>query len=135
MTGSVTLAGRLDRGAVRELLRGAHVFVAPADLESFGIAALEARCAGLPVVAKASGGVREFVRDEVEGLLCDTDEDMVQALVRLGAEPDPAPGIADHNRTAGRARSTGRCVLESTEAAYAQATERPAAPVPLAEVS
>ena len=67
------------------------MFVAPADLESFGIAALEARCAGLPVVAKSSGGVREFVRDEVEGLLCDTDEDMVQALVRLALRRDPAP--------------------------------------------
>ena len=134
MTSSVTLAGRLDRGAVRELLRGAHVFVAPADLESFGIAALEARCAGLPVVAKASGGVREFVRHEVEGLLCDTDEDMVQALVRLGAEPDLRTGIADHNRTA-PCRVDWTCVLESTEAAYAQATERSTAPVPLAEVS
>jgi glycosyltransferase involved in cell wall biosynthesis len=134
MTGSVTLAGRLDRPSVREMLGRAHVFVAPADLESFGIAALEARCAGLPVVAKSSGGVREFVRDGVEGLLCDTDEDMVQALVRLGSDETLRRRIADHNRTE-PCPVDWACVMESTEAAYDRALEGSSGRVDLAEAS
>ena len=96
---SVELLGRLERTQVRQLLGTAHAFVAPADLESFGIAALEARCAGLPVVAKAQGGVREFIGHEREGLLCDTDAQMVTGLVRLAHEPALRRTIAAHNRT------------------------------------
>ena len=65
----VELVGRLTRDEIRELFSSADIFVAPANLESFGIAALEARCAGLPVVAKARTGIREFVEHGREGLL------------------------------------------------------------------
>ena len=63
MTGWVSLPGRQTREQIRELYRRADVFVAPADLESFWIAALEARCAGVPVVAKAQTGIAEFIQD------------------------------------------------------------------------
>ena len=69
--------------AAGDLPPSADVYVAPARLESFGIAAIEARAAGLPVVARADSGVREFVQDGVEGLLAGSDEAMVDALVRL----------------------------------------------------
>ena len=72
--------------------------MAPARLESFGIAALEARTAGLPVIASAGAGIREFVATEREGLLTDTDADMVAALVRLAGDPELRASIAAHNR-------------------------------------
>jgi hypothetical protein len=50
----VSLPGRLDAAALRELYTAADVYVAPAVLEAFGIAALEARAAGLPVVARTA---------------------------------------------------------------------------------
>jgi glycosyltransferase involved in cell wall biosynthesis len=83
MSDWVDLPGRLDRSRVREQFAQSDVFVAPAELESFGIAALEARAAGLPVVASAKSGIREFVRDGREGLLADDDQAMVQAIVRM----------------------------------------------------
>ena len=95
----VELTGRLSRAEIRERFARADVFVAPANLESFGIAALEARCAGLPVVAKAQTGVREFVRHEQEGLLASSDKDMVDQLVRLITDPALRRRIAEHNRT------------------------------------
>ena len=52
---------------VAGLLRAAEVFIAPAVLESFGIEALEARCSGVPVLARGSTGVAEFVRHGHEG--------------------------------------------------------------------
>jgi glycosyltransferase involved in cell wall biosynthesis len=94
----VELTGRLSRDEIRQQFARADVFVAPANLESFGIAALEARCAGLPVVAKARTGIREFVGHGTEGLLAESDADMVAQLVRLVRDPALRAGMARHNR-------------------------------------
>jgi glycogen synthase len=94
----IELTGRLDREGIRAQFARADVFVAPANLESFGIAALEARCAGLPVVAKARTGIREFVGHGTEGLLAESDADMVAQLLRLVREPALRSAMARHNR-------------------------------------
>jgi glycosyltransferase involved in cell wall biosynthesis len=94
----VELTGRLTRDEIREQFASADIFVAPANLESFGIAALEARCAGLPVVAKARTGIREFVEHEQEGLLADSDADMIEQLHRLVVDPELRDKIATRNR-------------------------------------
>jgi glycosyltransferase involved in cell wall biosynthesis len=98
LTGVVELTGRLTRDEIRAQFARADVFVAPANLESFGIAALEARCAGLPVVAKARTGIREFVGHGAEGLLAESDADMVAQLVRLVRDPALRARMARHNR-------------------------------------
>ena len=98
LTGVVRLVGRLTRDEIREQFSRADVFVAPANLESFGIAALEARCAGLPVVAKARTGIREFVANGQEGLLAQSDRDMVTQLLRLVRDPELRQTISAHNR-------------------------------------
>ncbi|WP_050348874.1 glycosyltransferase family 4 protein [Arsenicicoccus sp. oral taxon 190] len=95
----VTLHGRLDRDHVRLMLESSDAFVAPANLESFGLAALEARCAGLPIVAKASGGLPEFIKHGREGLICETDGDMTVALERLARDRDLLQTLQQHNRT------------------------------------
>jgi glycosyltransferase involved in cell wall biosynthesis/uncharacterized membrane protein YbhN (UPF0104 family) len=94
----VHITGRLPRRQVREVLAGGSVYVAPSPKESFGIAALEARCAGLPVVASRRGGVREFVRDRVDGMLVDSDAEMVVALADLVEDRAMRERIANHNR-------------------------------------
>ncbi|HEX2894456.1 MAG TPA: glycosyltransferase family 4 protein [Marmoricola sp.] len=78
-----SLVGRLTRPEVARLLAASDVFVAPAHLESFGIAALEARCAGLPVVAMRHGGVAEFVSDGRDGYLVGSDEELTARLAEL----------------------------------------------------
>lgn len=93
----VTLTGALAREEIRALFQLADVYVAPAYQESFGIAALEARAAGLPVVAMRSGGVGEFVTDEVEGMLCADDESMAAALATLARDPRLRRRIAAYN--------------------------------------
>ncbi|MGW6278542.1 glycosyltransferase family 4 protein [Kribbella sp. NPDC055071] len=79
----VDLPGRLTRFEIQQLYATADVYLAPAELESFGVAALEARCAGLPVVAMASGGVGEFIRPGLEGYLVDSDAQMAATVVAL----------------------------------------------------
>jgi glycosyltransferase involved in cell wall biosynthesis len=99
LAGWVTLTGGLDRTEIRELCRSADLYVAPATRESFGIAALEARAAGLPVVAMRSGGVRDFVRDGIEGLLADDDAEMASALAALARNQLQRTRMAHHNRS------------------------------------
>jgi glycosyltransferase involved in cell wall biosynthesis len=99
LEGVVELAGRKTREEIHAFFASeADVFVAPANLESFGIAALEARCAGLPVVAKSRTGIREFVEHGQEGLLADTDRDMVDQLVQLVVDPELREKITTFNR-------------------------------------
>jgi glycosyltransferase involved in cell wall biosynthesis len=99
MSSWVTLTGRLGRAQMLETYRHSDVYVAPAVMESFGIAAIEARTAGLPVVARADSGIREFVHDGVEGLLAPQDSGMVEAIVRLVTDPVLRQRISAHNRT------------------------------------
>jgi len=94
----VDLPGRLDRSEIRQHLERASFFVAPAELESFGIAALEARAVGLPVVASSRAGVGEFVAHGREGLLAADDDTMVAAMVRMVTDPALRASITAHNR-------------------------------------
>lgn len=64
----VRFAGRVDGGELRELYRGAKLFLQP-GVEDFGIAAVEALACGTPVVALGEGGVLDIVRDGEHGLL------------------------------------------------------------------
>ncbi len=82
----VSLPGRVDRATLRDLHRDADIFLNAARLEAFGIAALEARTAGVPVVALRGTGVEDFVTDGVDGLLADSDIMLAGALAHLAAD-------------------------------------------------
>jgi glycosyltransferase involved in cell wall biosynthesis len=99
LTDDVDLVGRRNREEIRTIFARADVFVAPANLESFGIAALEARCAGLPVVAKERTGIREFVTHGREGLLAADDADMVDQLELVVVDDDLRRRMTEHNRS------------------------------------
>jgi glycosyltransferase involved in cell wall biosynthesis len=94
----VDLPGRRTRAEIGELYRHADAFIAPAKLESFGIAALEARCAGVPVVAWRRTGIADFVGHGEHGLLVDSDNEMRDALVRLCTEPTLRRDLAARSR-------------------------------------
>jgi glycosyltransferase involved in cell wall biosynthesis len=116
----VDLAGRLSPDDVRATLASSDAFVAPALMESFGIAALEARTSGLPVLAYAATGIRSFVRSEVEGLLADDDDAMVVNLARIATDDALRARIAQHNRETEPQESWPH-VLRVVEQAYADA--------------
>jgi glycosyltransferase involved in cell wall biosynthesis len=123
MSEYVRVTGRLPRSQVQDELAAASVYVAPAPKESFGIAALEARCAGLPVVASRRSGVGEFIGDRIDGILVDSDAEMVVALADLVRDPGLRDRIAAHNRDVAPAFDWAD-VLERTDHLYELAADR-----------
>ena len=123
MASWVSLPGRLERPDIRLVFSQSDLYVAPAELESFGIAALEARSAGLPVVASRHGGVGEFIADGTEGFLVGSDSEMVQALAALVSDRRSRETIAAHNRAV--PPSVGwTSVLHRADVLYAAAQRR-----------
>jgi glycosyltransferase involved in cell wall biosynthesis len=123
LSDAVRLTGRLDGATVLETLADSDIYVAPAPLESFGLAALEARSVGLPVVAVAGSGVGEFVTHGRNGYLAKSDADMVSWIARLVDETDLRTAIAEHNRTTKSAMSWAASLVR-TDAAYGRAAAR-----------
>src|SRR4051812_12937043 len=82
----VQLTGRVSRDELRELYRRADLFVLPTVRESFGLAALEARVAGLPVVAMRESAVAEQIVHGVNGMLATSDADLVRCVQTLIAD-------------------------------------------------
>ncbi|WP_127126630.1 glycosyltransferase family 4 protein [Georgenia sp. SYP-B2076] len=139
LTDVVEVVGRVPREQLAARYAGEHVFVAPARLEAFGIAALEARAAGLAVVAGRGTGVSEFVTDEVDGLLARdrpdglddaaSDAALADALVRLAQEDGLLGRILAHNRATPPAADWAD-VLAAAQRLYVRAGDRSAGPWP-----
>lgn len=117
----VRLMGRRSRAEIRDVLARSDLFVAPASLESFGIATLEARCAGLPVVALAGTGVQDFVVHGREGWLVRSDAAMTETIVSLARSPEVVARVAAHNRRV-PASISWPGVLEGCEDLYRRAS-------------
>lgn len=96
---AVKFAGRLDRAGILDAFSRTDIYVQPSIKESFGLAALEARCAGLPLVIHADAGTTQFVTDGIEGLVGADDWAMAGAIAQLAYDPVLRERIAEHNRT------------------------------------
>ncbi|MGZ3441545.1 MAG: glycosyltransferase family 4 protein, partial [Polyangia bacterium] len=77
------LRGAVARAEIPALLAAADLFALPSVNEAFGIVALEARAAGLPVVAMREGGAADLIEHGRHGLLAEDDEDFAAQLGTL----------------------------------------------------
>jgi len=94
---NITLMGVQTTEKIKLIFSKSDIFVLPTILESFGIAALEARCAGLPVVAMEHGGVKSFIRHGKEGFLAKNDHEMADHIIRLINGHDLLTTISKNN--------------------------------------
>jgi glycosyltransferase involved in cell wall biosynthesis len=121
LTDDIIFHGTLSRQALASLYREAHLFVMPSIRESFGIAILEARCAGLPIVALKASGATEFLRDGETALLADNDDQLASLWARLAVDDEL------RNRLSGTdgviARFAWPAVAEQHISAYLRAAE------------
>lgn len=83
--GEVEYVGEARLDDAMELLAGARALLNPIRWpEPFGLVMIEALACGTPVVALRSGAAPEIVEDGVTGFLCDTHDDLVDAVGRVG---------------------------------------------------
>ncbi len=95
----IRLAGRVDRQTLRSAYEDADIYFSTALMESFGIATLEGRTAGLPIVAPARTGVVDFCENGVDGLLGEGDDELGDCLTRLIVDSGLREQMARHNAT------------------------------------
>ena len=74
---------------VNELLPLADLMLMPSEMESFGLAALEAMACRVPAVATRVGGVPELIDDGVNGLLFDVGDvdSMAEGAISILSDP------------------------------------------------
>lgn len=95
LSDSITLLGYQDPTAIRSLHHRSHLFIASSRHEAFGIAAYEARAAGLPILGYRSSGLSDYITPGLDGLLVADQPEMVQALVTLVREPQQLQALLD----------------------------------------
>ncbi|HVN07589.1 MAG TPA: N-acetyl-alpha-D-glucosaminyl L-malate synthase BshA [Patescibacteria group bacterium] len=120
----VLFLGKQDR--ISELLAQADIFLMPSELESFGLAALEAMACEVPVIATNVGGVPEVVTHGVDGFLVSVGD--VAAAAGFAIELLSTPGrVREMGRTArvnARKRYCSNDVIPRYEAYYRSVLER-----------
>ncbi|HEX2685583.1 MAG TPA: glycosyltransferase [Kofleriaceae bacterium] len=96
ITDRIVLLGHWTR--VPALLRALDVFVLASKFEPYGVALLEAKCAGSAIVATAVNEIPKLLRDGVTGLVvpAEAPEPMAQAFLRMAREPGLRRSVADH---------------------------------------
>ncbi len=85
---------------ISDYLGVSDIFLLPSELESFGLAALEAQACELPVIATRIGGIPEVVNDGESGYLSDVGDivKMTEDTVELLRDDDKRRGFGTKGR-------------------------------------
>lgn len=124
LDGRVRLERGRDRAALREVYDEHDAVLFPVRWdEPWGLVPLEAMARGRPVVATATGGAAEYLRDAANALLVPRDDPtaVAAAVRRLAADA----GLRARLRAGGR-ETAARHTAERFNAAVAEALESPA---------
>jgi colanic acid/amylovoran biosynthesis glycosyltransferase len=122
LDGRVRLHGAVSSRAVRDALRSADVLLHPSLSEGIPTVVLEAMACGVPVVVTDCGGVREAVREGVDGFVVPPrdPEALANALAALWADPR----LRERMGAAGRERVSSSFTLRSQLDEYAGLYQR-----------
>jgi len=108
------------QGRVHEFLGLADLFLLPSELESFGLAALEAMACEVPVVSTNVGGIPEVVTHGVDGYLVEPRD--VAAAAKYALEiltrPDRGRAIGELARTNARRKYCANDIIPLYERYY-----------------
>jgi N-acetyl-alpha-D-glucosaminyl L-malate synthase BshA len=98
MNGNVVFVGK--QANISDYLGVADIFLLPSELESFGLAALEAQACELPVIATRIGGIPEVVADGESGYLSEIGdvEKMAADTIKLLRNDDMRAAFGKRGR-------------------------------------
>jgi len=124
--------GFLPRPVLADLYANADLFVFPSPTETCGLVALEAMAAGVPVIASDAGGVRENLRDGLNGRMVPAGDaqGFADAIADLVHDKATRSAMGQGARAFAVARSWAQ-ELDALEPLYLAARERRTASVPL----
>ena len=107
----VHFLGKQER--VNELLPLADILLMPSELESFGLAALEAMACKVPSIATRVGGVPELIDDGVTGLLYEVGDvdGMSQGVLELLKDRERLDAMRNAGRETARTRFCSTLVV------------------------
>jgi L-malate glycosyltransferase len=113
------------QGHVQDFLGMADLFLLPSDLESFGLAALEAMACEVPVIASNVGGLPEVVTNGVDGYLVEPRdvESAAKHAVELLSRDDRGREMGRQARISARKKFCSNDVIPLYEAYYRQVLE------------
>ncbi len=98
LNGNISFVGK--QANIADYLGIADVFLLPSELESFGLAALEAQACEVPVIATRIGGIPEVVSEGETGYLSDIGDvsKMSEDTLRLLADEDLRRAFGEKGR-------------------------------------
>jgi glycosyltransferase involved in cell wall biosynthesis len=131
--GTVRFVGFLDDP--RDLIGASDVLAFPTEPalgEGFGLSALEAMAAAVPVVASDVGALPEIVADGQTGLIFPGGraEELARALGRLARDPRERARLGEAGATRARSRFSVDAMVNGTLAVYEEALRGVAAELP-----
>ena len=128
--------GFLPRGVLADLYADADLFVFPSPTETCGLVALEAMASGLPVIAADQGGVRENLRDGINGRLVTAGAPaaFADAIVQLVRDTDQREAMGQAARAFAIARDWEH-ELDELVPLYVEAVRLGRAPAPHRELA
>jgi glycosyltransferase involved in cell wall biosynthesis len=121
LTRSVEVLGNVGRHDVAPLLHRSAVFCAPSLGEPYGMSAIEAMAAGVPLIVTDTGGLAEVADDGGALFIRPRDVDgLTQALLTVLDNPARARAMGEHNLRRARDVFDWKIVVDALETTYAE---------------
>ena len=124
LNGNITFVGK--QANIADYLGVADVFLLPSELESFGLAALEAQACEVPVIATRIGGIPEVVSEGETGYLSDVGDvaKMSEDTLRLLGDEDLRRAFGEKGRELAMQRYGSDKIIPQYISFYEQIVEK-----------
>jgi len=109
-----------SRQDVSKILSAGDLFLLPSEHESFGLAAMEALCCGVPAIGTARTGLPELICDGQSGFICDVGdtEGMAERALGLLSDTDKWKAFSEYARKSVIEKFNYQTIVDQYEALY-----------------